>query len=137
MKPGCASFALMWMVQMNNEACITNGSTKSNHLIIQDEDEETRDGMRREGQGLSEEHESRINEEVQDANNRQVGAIQVQDRDQNFSAQQRSQQLPQGHLVHWDRFLPFRSLKVLLVENDDSTRHVVSALLRNCGYEGQ
>lgn len=105
---------------MNNEACITIRSSKSNHLIIQDEDEETRDGMRREGQGLSEEHESRINEEVQDANNRQ-----------------RSQQQPQGHLVHWDRFLPFRSLKVLLVENDDSTRQVVSALLRNCGYEGQ
>ncbi|GMN51200.1 hypothetical protein TIFTF001_020350 [Ficus carica] len=123
------------MVQMNNEACITNGSTKSNHRIIQDEDEETRDGMRREGQGLSEGHESRINDEVQDSNDRQMGAIQVQGRVINFSAQQRSQQQPQGHLVHWDRFLPFRSLKVLLVENDNSTRQVVSALLRNCGYE--
>ncbi|XP_059626707.1 two-component response regulator-like PRR37 [Cornus florida] len=41
----------------------------------------------------------------------------------------------QGPLVHWERFLPFRSLKVLLVENDDCTRHVVSALLRNCSYE--
>ena len=27
------------------------------------------------------------------------------------------------------------ALKVLLVEDDDSTRHVVSALLRNYGYE--
>ncbi|KAK2985581.1 hypothetical protein RJ640_025014, partial [Escallonia rubra] len=42
---------------------------------------------------------------------------------------------PQGPLIHWERFLPKKSLKVLLVENDDSTRHVVSALLRNCSYE--
>ncbi|KAL5548078.1 hypothetical protein UlMin_003309 [Ulmus minor] len=45
------------------------------------------------------------------------------------------QSLPQGSVVCWDRFLPIRSLKFLLVKNDDSTRHVVSALLRNCCYE--
>jgi pseudo-response regulator 7 len=50
---------------------------------------------------------------------------------------QSQQQQSQGPLVIWERFLPLRSLKVLLVENDDSTRHVVSALLRNCGYEGK
>lgn len=44
---------------------------------------------------------------------------------------------PQGPIIRWERFLPVRSLKVLLVENDDSTRHVVSALLRNCSYEGK
>ncbi|KAG9149752.1 hypothetical protein Leryth_012465 [Lithospermum erythrorhizon] len=44
-------------------------------------------------------------------------------------------QVPQNSVVRWERFLPLRSLKVLLVENDDSTRHVVSALLRNCSYE--
>ncbi|XWS74224.1 hypothetical protein CRYUN_Cryun02cG0197500 [Craigia yunnanensis] len=38
-------------------------------------------------------------------------------------------------MIHWERFLPFGSIKVLLVENDDLTRHVVSALLRNCSYE--
>ncbi|CAM6040845.1 unnamed protein product [Sphagnum compactum] len=32
-------------------------------------------------------------------------------------------------------FLPQAHVKVLLVEDDDSTRHVVSALLRNCNYE--
>ncbi|CAJ1968437.1 unnamed protein product [Sphenostylis stenocarpa] len=42
---------------------------------------------------------------------------------------------PQGALICWERFLHIRSLKVLLVENDDSTRHVVTALLRNCSYE--
>lgn len=46
------------------------------------------------------------------------------------------QQTP-GSLVNWERFLPVKSVKVLLVESDDSTRHVVSALLRNCSYEGQ
>ncbi|KAL2509367.1 Two-component response regulator-like APRR7 [Forsythia ovata] len=42
---------------------------------------------------------------------------------------------PQGTLVCWERFLHVRSIRVLLVENDDSTRHVVTALLRNCNYE--
>ncbi|KAJ6813978.1 two-component response regulator-like APRR3 [Iris pallida] len=37
-------------------------------------------------------------------------------------------------LIRWERFLPRRSLRVLLVEHDDSTRHVVAALLRNCNY---
>ncbi|KAH9735554.1 Two-component response regulator-like APRR7 [Citrus sinensis] len=48
---------------------------------------------------------------------------------------QMPQEQPQGAMVCWERFLHLRSLKVLLVENDDSTRHVVAALLRNCGYE--
>ncbi|XP_022856395.1 two-component response regulator-like APRR7 isoform X1 [Olea europaea var. sylvestris] len=42
---------------------------------------------------------------------------------------------PQGTVVCWERFLHVRSIRVLLVENDDSTRHVVTALLRNCNYE--
>ncbi|KAM7468149.1 hypothetical protein LguiB_015711 [Lonicera macranthoides] len=42
---------------------------------------------------------------------------------------------PQGSMVRWERFLHVRSIKVLLVENDDSTRHVVTALLRNSNYE--
>ncbi|KAJ7972466.1 Two-component response regulator [Quillaja saponaria] len=45
------------------------------------------------------------------------------------------QQQPHGAIVCWERFLHVRTLKVLLVENDDSTRHVVTALLRNCSYE--
>eukprot|EP00249_Psilotum_nudum_P018298 c26733_g3_i2 orf=325-2886(-) len=38
-------------------------------------------------------------------------------------------------VVRWERFLPQQQLKVLLVEYDDSTRHVVTALLHNCSYE--
>ncbi|XP_047333687.1 two-component response regulator-like PRR73 [Impatiens glandulifera] len=46
-----------------------------------------------------------------------------------------SQQLTRGNSECWEKFLPVRSIKVLLVENDDATRHVVTALLRNCNYE--
>ncbi|EFH42627.1 pseudo-response regulator 3 [Arabidopsis lyrata subsp. lyrata] len=45
------------------------------------------------------------------------------------------QQQPLAPVVKWERYLPVRSLKVLLVENDDSTRHIVTALLKNCSYE--
>lgn len=40
-------------------------------------------------------------------------------------------------LMKWERFLPKISLRVLLVEADDSTRQIVSALLRKCSYRGQ
>ncbi|PIN13302.1 hypothetical protein CDL12_14073 [Handroanthus impetiginosus] len=49
--------------------------------------------------------------------------------------QVQQQQQSQGTVVCWERFLHVRSIRVLLVENDDSTRHVVTALLRNCNYE--
>jgi pseudo-response regulator 7 len=42
----------------------------------------------------------------------------------------------QGPVIRWERFLPVKTLRVLLVENDDCTRHIVGALLRKCGYEG-
>jgi hypothetical protein len=35
------------------------------------------------------------------------------------------------------RMLPRMPLRVLLAEGDDSTRHVISALLRKCGYRGE
>ncbi|XP_062210848.1 two-component response regulator-like PRR73 [Phragmites australis] len=41
----------------------------------------------------------------------------------------------QGRTIRWERFLPVKTLRVLLVEDDDSTRQVVSALLRKCCYE--
>ena len=34
------------------------------------------------------------------------------------------------------RMLPRMPVRVLLAEGDDSTRHVISALLRKCGYQG-
>ncbi|CAN8257334.1 unnamed protein product [Cochlearia groenlandica] len=37
--------------------------------------------------------------------------------------------------VCWEKFLHVRTIRVLLVENDDCTRYIVTALLRNCSYE--
>lgn len=37
--------------------------------------------------------------------------------------------------VCWERFIQKKTIKVLLVDSDDSTRQVVSALLRHCMYE--
>ncbi|RAL53771.1 hypothetical protein DM860_004242 [Cuscuta australis] len=37
--------------------------------------------------------------------------------------------------ICWERFLRVTSIRVLLVEDDDSTRHIVSALLVNCNYQ--
>jgi len=36
-----------------------------------------------------------------------------------------------------NKFLPLAMLRVLLVEPDDSTRHIISSLLCNCGYKGK
>ncbi|KAK9063002.1 hypothetical protein SSX86_016872 [Deinandra increscens subsp. villosa] len=88
---------------------------------------EVRDGAAFNGQILSVEDELRINEGVNGG--RRIELVKSQD------AVKRQHQQPQGPLIQWERFLPLRSLKVLLVEDDDSTRHVVSALLRNCSYE--
>ncbi|KAM0042737.1 putative response regulator and transcription factor RR-A-type family [Helianthus debilis subsp. tardiflorus] len=88
---------------------------------------EGRNGLRFDGQGMSEEDESRINE--------YVNIIRPNELGQAHDMLHRQRQQPQGPVVQWESFLPLRSLKVLLVENDDSTRHVVNALLRNCGYE--
>ncbi|MBA0629895.1 hypothetical protein Godav_002040, partial [Gossypium davidsonii] len=42
-----------------------------------------------------------------------------------------------GAVVNWARFLPMPALRVLLVEADDSTRQIISALLRKCSYRGR
>ncbi|KAI3901690.1 hypothetical protein MKW98_021854 [Papaver atlanticum] len=101
----------------------------NNHMRY--EHKEVRDGVVGEGQGLSEEDESRINEVAETLHNERERTTQGQDTVLKLQPQP---PLP-GPSVCWERFLPLRSLKVLLVENDDSTRQVVSALLRNCSYE--
>ncbi|BFI28125.1 pseudo-response regulator 7 [Marchantia polymorpha subsp. ruderalis] len=53
-------------------------------------------------------------------------------------AREQQQQPPPKAVVvpaGWESFLPRKHIRVLLAEDDDSTRHVVGALLRNCGYE--
>lgn len=73
----------------------------------------------------SEEDESRVDDSGGNANNVSGDMLQIS----------QLQQQSQGPVIRWERYLPVRSLQVLLVENDDSTRQVVGALLRNCSYE--
>ncbi|KAF2300476.1 hypothetical protein GH714_013749 [Hevea brasiliensis] len=79
--------------------------------------------------GLSEEDDNSVDDAPDEENHGPGGAVQV------YDGFQIAQQQSQNSVIRWERFLPIRSLKVLLVENDDSTRHVVSALLWNCSYE--
>ncbi|URE30828.1 Two-component response regulator-like PRR73 [Musa troglodytarum] len=110
----------------------TKGQATSNHQE-QNGHREVRDATAGEGQGLSEEDEPQINVVVGDLNNNQIA--DVAQPSQQCGDPQNQQQQPLGPIIRWERFLPIRTLKVLLVENDDSTRQVVSALLRNCSYE--
>ncbi|XP_019461788.1 PREDICTED: two-component response regulator-like PRR95 isoform X2 [Lupinus angustifolius] len=38
-------------------------------------------------------------------------------------------------MIRWERILPKMVLRVLLIEPDYSTRHIIAALLRNCSYK--
>ncbi|KAF8106965.1 hypothetical protein N665_0129s0034 [Sinapis alba] len=40
-----------------------------------------------------------------------------------------------SEVVRWEKYLPKTVLRVLLVESDDSTRQIITALLRNCSYK--
>lgn len=40
-----------------------------------------------------------------------------------------------SNIVRWEKFLPRMVLRVLLVEADDSTRQLITALLRKCNYK--
>lgn len=105
---------------------------------LEDDLKDVRDNVMEEGHALSEEDELRINDLAGDMNGHLEVVVQTAagvEKQPLPPTQQ--QQNPPGPLVQWERFLPLRSLKVLLVENDDSTRQVVSALLRNCSYEGE
>jgi hypothetical protein len=89
----------------------------------------------RNNEGGSEEDESQINgpQIVQNGHAGPGDAPQLPGPQSASQKQGRQQQLGS---IQWDRFLPVKTLKVLLVENDYSTRQIVTALLRNCSYEG-
>ncbi|KAK4743121.1 hypothetical protein SAY87_001122 [Trapa incisa] len=99
-----------------------------------DENMDKRGGATGEGQDLSEEDELQIHEDTS-VSDELTEALQVQENSHMQPPIPRSQLQAKEYLVRWERFLPIRSLKILLVESDDSTRHVVCALLRNCGYQ--
>lgn len=103
---------------------------EQNHMFI--EKKGLNNGVANGGLGSesSTENDTRLNKVTKDGNNGLRGLIRVHE------SLQISQQSSQGPVISWERFLPVRSIKVLLVEDDDSTRHIVRALLRNCSYEG-
>lgn len=113
----------------NNYQMSSNGAGEEApmeaNLEMHDEPEDIR-GIDLERQGILED-ETKINESAKDVKDDPKGDI----------AQPQPPPPPLGPIVRWERFLPVRSLNVLLVENDDSTRQLVSALLRNCSYEGK
>ncbi|KAK1563090.1 hypothetical protein Q3G72_022165 [Acer saccharum] len=102
---------------------------------LQELNQRLQDGNERDGARVVGEEQDVVNDDqlkdlniAEDVKDRGGGAVQAS------AVLQMPQQQPQGAMV-WERFLHLRSLKVLLVENDDSTRQVVAALLRNCSYE--
>ncbi|XP_072984022.1 two-component response regulator-like PRR37 [Typha latifolia] len=103
---------------------------KANHYV-QHEYKEVQNGTAGEDQDLSDDDELRINEVEAPKSNHDGGVAPLPQQ----VGSHKQQQQPLAPIIRWERFLPVRTLKVLLVENDDSTRHVVSSLLRNCSYE--
>lgn len=95
---------------------------------LQDGKKTIREGVACDDHSLHEDDELKSNGTAEEVKVGQGGVVEVP------VVQHIPQQQPQGAI--WERFLHLRSLKVLLVEIDDSTRHVVAALLRNCSYEG-
>ncbi|KAL5169458.1 Two-component response regulator-like PRR37 [Glycine soja] len=124
-----AVFVRMADPMNNNVGKGEKGLAEQNHMFFNKKS--LNNGVVNEGvgSGSSTEDDTRFNKVAEDGNNGLRGLIQI------HGSLQISQQPPQGPVVCWERFLPVRSIKVLLVEDDDSTRHVVRALLRNCSYE--
>lgn len=106
--------------------------------IVGDEEREMPDEDKVIGDGISHERLNVVQDNKINTNTTNSDRIDV--RGNTLQAQGglklQQQQQSQGSVVCWEQFLHVTSIKVLLVENDDSTRHVVSALLRNCNYEG-
>ncbi|XP_074591645.1 two-component response regulator-like PRR37 isoform X2 [Curcuma longa] len=101
---------------------------RSQHILY--EHKEVMTGIFIEGKGMPEHDDSRNNVAFEDPKLREsLSPLAHQ------GALQEKPEQPPDPIVRWERFLPVRALKVLLVENDDSTRQVVGALLRNCSYE--
>ncbi|KAI9154500.1 hypothetical protein LWI28_027172 [Acer negundo] len=95
---------------------------------LQDENERGGNRVGGEEQDVVNDDQLKDHNIAEDVKDQGGGAVQAS------AVLQMPQQQPQGAMV-WERFLHLRSLKVLLVEKDDSTRQVVAALLRNCSYE--
>ncbi|KAM5556147.1 two-component response regulator-like APRR3 [Rosa sericea] len=126
----------MGKVRVNINGPVTNKESVDLNCHTEDENKEISNavtGVLGEGQGILKEDEVQVTDNLQVVNDAQTEAVQVQVLSQ--SGQQSSEQQLQDPSVCWEGFLPTKSLKVLVVEDDDSTRRVICALLRKCGYE--
>ncbi|XVE96773.1 hypothetical protein REPUB_Repub02eG0251700 [Reevesia pubescens] len=113
-------------MNVNNDG--DKGLRELNHRLY-DGNKITTNGVAAEEHATLEGDDLKVNEIVQNVKDGHVGAVQAP------AVRQMLQQQAQNLMCCWQRFLHVTTVTVLLVENDDSTRHVVTALLRNCSYE--
>ncbi|CAN4116995.1 unnamed protein product [Withania somnifera] len=96
---------------------------------LPDEDEVTGNRLVHEGKNVMKDCEFKVETDNDNVQGGVLGTLQAK----GSELQQHEQS--QEAVICWESFLHVTSIKVLLVENDDSTRHVLTALLRNCKYE--
>ncbi|GMI71370.1 pseudo-response regulator 7 [Hibiscus trionum] len=113
---------------MNVDSDGEKGLRELNHRHY-DGNKRTTNGVVAEEHVMLEEDDPKVNEIAQNVKDGGIGAAQAP------AMRQMAQQHPQSAMCYWQRFLHLTTVTVLLVENDDSTRHVVTALLRNCCYD--
>lgn len=104
---------------------------EQNRMVIEGKSLDNREVNEGIGSESSTGNDTRFSKVTKDGNGGLKGSTQIHER-----FQVSPQPLPRAPVTYWERFLPVTSIKVLLVDDDDSTRNVVCALLRNCGYEG-
>ncbi|KAL8095637.1 hypothetical protein AgCh_036883 [Apium graveolens] len=51
------------------------------------------------------------------------------------NAQEKKEEEVENVMLRWEKFVPKMEMRVLLVEADDSTRHIITALLNKCCYK--
>ncbi|CAN4121614.1 unnamed protein product [Withania somnifera] len=96
---------------------------------LPDKDEVTGSRLVHEGKNVIKDCEFKVETVNGDIQGGDVGTLQAK------GSESQQQEESRETVIDWERFLHVTSIKVLLVENDDSTRHVLTALLRNCKYE--
>ncbi|GMI96474.1 pseudo-response regulator 7 [Hibiscus trionum] len=104
------------------------GLRELNHRLY-DGDKRTINSVFPEEHVMLEQDGLKVNKIAQNVKDGHDGAVQAP------AMRQMAQQQPQNAMCHWQRFLHLTTVTVLLIEKDDCTRHVVTALLRNCCYD--
>ncbi|XP_010554561.1 PREDICTED: two-component response regulator-like APRR3 [Tarenaya hassleriana] len=127
----------MRRVEMSDEGHKTNGSEEVDNPRPTGACGAGKDGKDGgEGHGVSEEEDSRVGDDTKKINCIGKEADGISDQRSAHAVERRlANQLQKPNQLALESVFTVRPLKVLLAENDDSTRLVVFALLQNCGYE--